>query len=231
MKKFQVINLGCKVNAVESANFMAGLLSKGYEQGALEDCELVIVNTCTVTSDADKKSRKSVRQALKASKGLVYVTGCSSEIDAKIFEDINPRVKVCAKADLLKDLNDAEFLRKGPEFKTRVGIKIQDGCNNACSYCLVRYARGRSKSLPFQQALSESKRYIDAGVRELVLSGINIGAYSYHGKGLVELLAELIKIPCNEPYRFRISSIEPQDLSDELIELVMNSQGRICRHF
>ena len=231
MKNFQVINLGCKVNAVESANFVAGLLAKGYEQGNLEDCELVIVNTCTVTSVADKKSRKAVRHALKHSKGQVFVTGCSSKIDAQVFEDMDARVKVCPKAELLKKLNDAERLRQGPEFKTRVGIKIQDGCDNACTYCLVRHARGRSTSLPFDKVLAEAKRYIDAGVRELVLSGINIGAYNYQGKDLADLLAELCKIPCEEPYRFRISSIEPQDVSDAVIKAVKSSEGKICKHF
>ena len=119
-------------------------------------------------------------------------------------------------------------LRTGSGFRTRVGIKVQDGCNNACTYCIVHVARGESWSVPFEEVVAEARAHALAGVRELVLTGINLGAYDDGGRTLADLLEALLEA-CPGA-RFRIGSVEPLDVSDELISLMAASDGRVCRH-
>ena len=116
----------------------------------------------------------------------------------------------------------------GASFRTRVGVKAQDGCNNACTFCIVLVARGESRSVAFEQVVGEAKLHARAGARELVLTGINLGAYDDGGRRLPQLLrAVLAACPAA---RVRIGSIEPRDVDDELIDLMARSEGRICRH-
>ena len=270
---FHMVNLGCKVNKVESDSYAAQCLSAGLVEGALEAADLIVVNTCAVTGEAEKKTRKTVRHVCnKNDHAKVLVTGCSAALHADIYQEMSPRIVVLGKAftaEYLSDLLRSDSKGKnslqqenaqsvaavpalpvGEGFRTRVGIKVQDGCNNECTYCIVHVARGKATSRPTQEIIDEVRAYSALGVKELVLTGINLGSYHqiYQGKpidlaGLLTLLlqesesadckqvdtqcdnAELASAP-----RFRIGSVEPMDVTDELIDVMAHANGRICRH-
>lgn len=247
---FAIVNLGCKVNRVESDSFASGLLARGGLETGSDTADVVVVNTCTVTGEAEKKTRKAVRQVLRANPSSnVVVTGCAAAIDADAFTSMDPaRVHIAGKLqvdDVLDRLvgpigHGTMPLAVGDGFRTRVGVKVQDGCNNACTYCIVHVARGRASSRSAQAVISECVALAREGVREIVLTGINLGSWRERGENgwdrldalLERLLAETADIHevGEPPCRFRISSIEPRDVSDELIGLMARSEGRICRH-
>ena len=253
LSNFHVVNLGCKVNKVESDSYASLCLSAGLEETPLESAHLVVVNTCAVTGEAEKKTRTTVRHVCSCnSQGIILVTGCSAALHASVYEEMSPRVKVVAKAlttDYLKGLLEEKFgSAKLPEsviapvgegFRTRVGVKVQDGCDNACTYCIVHVARGKATSRDAQEIIDEVRKYDALGVKELVLTGINLGSYRNQVDGhcldLAGLLSILLDITnhleSNEPdMRFRVGSIEPMDISDSFVELMAASNGRICRH-
>lgn len=245
---FAVVNLGCKVNRVESDDAAALLSERGTETRE-EDADLIVVNTCTVTGEAEKKTRKAVRRALRANNhARVLVTGCAAAINAAFFEALDKRIMVVGKAELLTRVSELvetaprTALRMGPSFRTRVGVKVQDGCDNACTYCIVHVARGRATSRPADDVVRECVTYAAAGAKEIVLTGINLGSYcdgerrdpqALRLPGLLRrLLTETADLHAEgePPCRFRISSVEPRDVDDELIELLASAEGRICRH-
>ncbi len=242
--KFCIINLGCKVNKVESDSFAAALLAQGDQASELAEAELVIINTCTVTGEAEKKTRKTTRQALtRAPQARVIVTGCAAALHAETFSSMDKRVEVVEKSrlfELLQQQNNVWLANKG--FRTRVGVKVQDGCNNACTYCIVHVARGRATSISANHIVRECKALAEAGVKEIVLTGINLGSYyddTFDATspltlaGLLHLLLDETKDIRNDdepPVRFRVSSIEPKDVDEAFIDLLASSQGRICRH-
>lgn len=256
--RFSIVNLGCKVNRVESDAVAAQLLGCGAEESALDESDLIVVNTCTVTGEAEKKTRKAVRQALRANDtARVLVTGCAAALKPEVFEEMSPRVACVPKADLGQmvaqeaaslgsqllphDGDRPDLLRVGGAFPTRVGVKVQDGCNNACTYCIVHVARGRATSRPLDEVVEECTAYARAGVKEIVLTGINLGSYrqsasdgrSLRLAGLLERLLDETASLHDEgdpACRFRISSIEPRDVDDDLIALLADAHGRVCRH-
>ncbi len=267
---FHIVNLGCKVNRTESDGCALRLLCAGWNATDLQSANLIVINTCTVTGEAEKKTRKAVRHAItNNTHAKIVVSGCAAQISPETFEEMSSRVLVVPKAKLesticdiatsyalamsgadktveaqananktpnIQPNNKEKFLlSKKDLFRTRVGVKIQDGCNNACTYCIIHVARGKSYSRPAEDVIDECKMLHKLGVREIVLTGINIGSYS-SSIGLTELLVSLLNetqgfddlgIPLT---RFRISSIEPADVSDELLELLASSNGRIARH-
>lgn len=242
--KFCVVNLGCKVNRVESDTIAAALSARGGTPVSQEDATLIVVNTCTVTGEADKKARKAVRHALSAAPhSSVVVTGCAVAVDAEAYAALGERVAVIQRADLLVQLSETaeglhagSELRFGDDFRTRVGIKAQDGCNHACTYCIVHVARGRATSMPYRDVLAEADRYFERGVKEIVLTGIDLGSYRDGSWRLHHLAAELIEhadrlAPAGElPARVRASSLEPHSVSNEFLQLLATSGGRLCRH-
>ena len=236
---FAVINHGCKVNKVESDTFASLLAARGAQLADEERAQLVIVNTCTVTGEADKKARKAVRHALKASpEALVVVTGCGAVIDPVAYSSLDERVQVIGRfelLDLIREGNEAP-LRLGEGFRTRVNLKIQDGCDRACTYCIVHVARGKARSSDAAQVLAEADAYLSSGVKELVLTGIDLGSYQSGDYGLAKLVEELIVLSrsnCTSgdlPARIRASSLEPMSITPEFIDLLASSEGRLCRH-
>lgn len=240
--KFALVNIGCKVNRVEIDHIAAELIGQGALLVHDEPADIVIVNTCTVTGEAEKKTRKAVRQALRRNPAAsVLVCGCAVAIDPEEFTALDARVRTVNKAEAARmawELSgsapalfaEAEpaALRMGAHFRTRAGIKIQDGCNNACTFCIVHVARGLPVSERVGTVEAAVRRYADAGVRELVLTGINLGTYDSDGLDLARLTARLL--PLVPAGRLRLSSIEPRDVSDALIDLMATSGGRVCRH-
>ena len=239
MMGFHVHNLGCKVNRVESDTLIAELLSHGVDNVALDEATVVLINTCTVTAEADSKARKAVRKALAAAQSpQVIVTGCAAVIDPQMFAELGANVRVipdkqaaaAAALALLVDssLEVVPIRRTGAGFPTRMGIKIQDGCDNRCSYCIVSTARGPARSVPITQILSQVQEAESSGVREIVLTGINLGRFSDCGQDLTGLLKILIE--STTTMRFRLSSIEPPNVDSELAECISSADGRICAH-
>ncbi len=252
---YAIVNLGCKVNRVEADGFERLLAERGGIPVPESAADLIIVNTCTVTGEAEKKTRKAVRRALSAAEtAKVVVTGCATEIDPSTYEAMGDRVTVVPKAGMALYLEEGAFLSQLPERsakgaksknpatllpadgRTRIGIKVQDGCDNACTYCIVHVARGRAVSRPVDEVVSEAVALARAGVREIVLTGINLGSYDADGCDLTDLCRRLLEEtadlrgPGENPCRFRIGSIEPVDVTMDFIGLLDEAEGRICRH-
>lgn len=242
--KVAVVNLGCKVNRVESDSIALAYRNRGAELTDVAQADVIVVNTCTVTEEADKKTRKSIRRALRQNEHAeVLVTGCAAAVDPKFFKSLDSRVKVVDKTDLLDssaegaDALSAEAVRVGEEFPTRVSVKIQDGCNHACTYCIVHVARGKAWSRPYAQIENEVLQLARAGVREVVLTGIDLGSYreevAGQPAGLAQLCSQLLGKLDEQGFpdvRLRIGSIEPRSLDEAFIDLLASANGRICRH-
>lgn len=251
---YAVVNLGCKVNRVEADGFERLLGERGGAPAPEGAADLIIVNTCTVTGEADKKTRKAVRHALSANDGArIVVTGCATEIDAATYKAMGERVRVVPKAGMALFLNEMELPGSdssssdltahggrssvlSSDGRTRVGVKVQDGCDNACTYCIVHVARGRATSRPANEVVAEAAALARAGVREIVLTGINLGSYDDSGLDLADLCRRLLDEtadlhgPGEAPCRFRIGSVEPMDVSMDFIGLLAEAEGRLCRH-
>lgn len=246
---FHVVNIGCKVNRVEADTIAAACLAAGADPVSQSDADVVIVNTCTVTSEADAKTRKAVRGASRRCRGTVIVTGCAASMDPDGLAALGDNVRVLPAhieaerlaVSLLRtpDAPDATLIRStspesvgiraGEGFKTRMDIKIQDGCDNACTYCIVFKARGPARSIPSDDALSQIARAAEAGVGEVVLAGINVGSYDDGSMRLPQLVqAALDQTSIG---RIRISSIEPPTVDEQLVEVLARNPRRLCAHF
>lgn len=251
--KYAVVNLGCKVNRVESDAFASSFDAHGAKSCDAADADLIVVNTCTVTGEAEKKTRKAVRGALRANdRATVIVTGCAAAIDKDTFLAMDPRVRVMGKAELASSIDAGAWgldaaahgpaLPVGEGYRTRVGVKVQDGCNNACTYCVVHVARGKATSVDPREVVRQCRALASAGVKEIVLTGINLGSYRWRDEETGEAtgLADLLRMLLEEtvdlhkngeyPVRFRVSSVEPRDVHDDLIEVLATAGGRVCRH-
>jgi len=255
MRSFAITTLGCKVNRYESESISEQLLGQGWsgaEEGARAD--LCIVNTCTVTGKAATQSRQAVRRLMRAHPGtLVVVTGCYAQVAPEVFtsmEGVHHVVGTSLKdqipslaspgrgcpppMSLVEDLSaprpfkDLPITRFGN--RTRPFLKIQDGCDSFCSYCVVPYARGRSCSLG-PEAVTERIRVLAAlGYSEVVLCGINVGQYGQDLTPATSLLELLRSIESAQGLRrLRLSSIEPVDLSEKMI-LHLATSKQLCRH-
>lgn len=224
--RFHVVNLGCKVNKAESDSMSAHLLATGNELVGLDEADAIIINTCTVTGDAEKKTRKAVRRALRENThARVMVTGCAAAISPDFYRALDSRVEIIEKAAFLST-DPAQ--RTGLAFPARVSVKVQDGCDHACTYCIVHVARGKAFSRPLDEIVAEVKALERAGIREVMLSGIDLGSYRFENQALDALLSTLIE--ATHEMRFRISSVEPASLTPATIERIAQAEGRICRH-
>jgi threonylcarbamoyladenosine tRNA methylthiotransferase MtaB len=231
--------LGCKVNQVESERIAGELISAAFELVPEEAAEVVVVNTCSVTGEADRKARKEVRQALGLPRSpLVVVTGCLAALDAPTLRALSERVVVEADKSLVA-ARVAEALGLAPAaspsqatalraagFHTRAMVKVEDGCDAYCAYCIVPYARGLPRSTPLRDVVAEVEALVEAGTAEVVLTGINIGRYRDGTADLAELVRE---VAATGVPRVRLSSIEPLDLSGRLLETLADTPSA-CRH-
>lgn len=218
--KAVVFTLGCKVNEVESASIAAELENRGWSvSDRLSPADVYVLNTCAVTKEAEKKSRQLVARALKYNPAaLVYVCGCASQKDEESFKSKGVRF-VCGarKKEAVVNAIVSDFGGTGclslcypKQLKTRSFIKIEDGCNNFCSYCVIPYLRGRVQSRPVEDVVAEVKACPSP---EIVLTGINVSAYNACERGLVGLIDALAF--CDK--RIRLGSIECRVIDDELL--------------
>lgn len=250
--KFSTITLGCKVNSFESEALINYLSNKGWEY-VIEDADVVIINTCTVTSMSDQKSRQAIRNARRTNKGAVVVAmGCYTQLHSEEASEIadivigtNDRLKVYELVnnfiynkerinivdDIFKVTCFEELKVNNLTTHTRGFIKIQDGCENYCSYCAIPYSRGKIRSRNPLFIIDEINALVESGTKEIIISGINTGAY---GKDLENMnLAKLIEMIMKNTsiYRIRISSIELMEITDELLDTIKKYGDRIAKHF
>ena len=237
--KVGICSLGCKVNIYESEFMISSLKERGYTITNFEDkADIYIINTCSVTNESDKKSRKKINRAKKNNKdAIIIVTGCYSQANAdnieaniilgnkdksKIVEIIEEYKKTKENKKIIYDLTKVNFEKM--EIKkftnhTRAFVKIQDGCNAFCSYCIIPYVRGRIRSKNKKDVISEVTKLVKEGYKEIVLTGIHTGKYGLDiNSSLEELLENLVKIP--GLYRIRLSSIEINEITPRIIKLL-----------
>jgi threonylcarbamoyladenosine tRNA methylthiotransferase MtaB len=247
-KRVSFHTLGCRLNFSETGSISQGFVDRGYEVVEFGDqADVTFINTCTVTDSADSTCRNLIRKAYKASPdGRIVVAGCYAQMDApkiakmtgvdlvlgtsekyKVFEYLNEDEVDAIHIDKTADFYGAATT--ATEGHTRAFLKIQDGCNYICSFCIIPFARGRSKAISIEDALTEARKVLNQGFKEIVLTGVNIGEYeSTSGEKLTDLVKELLKLEGLE--RLRLSSVEPNTITDELLE-VMKSSPKFLDHF
>ena len=251
--RFSIQTLGCKVNSYESQFYVEQLKEKGFTfVQEDQDCDLCIINTCAVTNTAAQKSRQKINQAKrKYPNAKIVVVGClgqfmdkekreGMEVDLwmgakhkdkladSILEMLNTNTKIDKVESVLQTFDFEAMPIHFFQDQHRAFLKVQDGCNQFCSYCAIPYARGRERSLPIKQVVEVAKQLEAQGHKEIVLTGIHTGRYSDGAHTLTSLLESLLKETSKDIY-YRISSIEITEVSDELISL-MKENTRICRH-
>lgn len=231
MKNFAIHTLGCKLNFSESAAIAAKLEANGWQQGGIP--EIIILNTCAVTQSAEKKTR-NVASKLHRENPLasIVVIGCYSALKPDLLERWSGVIKVFGSSNKMSCVDfilqrqaepvPAFFDAYSVHDRTRSFLKIQDGCNNHCTYCTVWIARGKSRSDNIANVLKNIQNIADSGVHEVNLTGVNVGDF---GKGTNENLLKLLKaiVKQNALERVRISSLEPDMLTPEIIKLVAKS--------
>lgn len=256
MKKVAFITLGCKVNQYETNSMIQKFIQKGYEiVEATEKADIYIVNTCTVTNMSDRKSRQMLRRVKEQNhKAIVVACGCYvqvakeevekiEEIDLvlgnnekkEIVEMIEKYEKENEKQSKIEDvMQQKEYVELGEityTEKTRAVIKVQDGCDRFCSYCIIPYARGRVRSRETEKVITEIKKIAEQGIKEVVITGIHIASYGKDFKKdykLIDLLEEINQV--NGIQRIRLGSIEPLLITEEFVERLSKLE-KICHHF
>jgi len=229
--KITIKTLGCRANRYESDKIREKFLGRAKFVGEHEKADICIVNTCTVTSVADRKSRQAVNALRNISpKAKVIVFGCGPRIDPDKFRDEGIDF-VATKRDqvekyLEKHLEKSGKIKSHISSRTRANIKIQDGCRNFCTYCIIAYARGPEVSYPITRIMKEVKLKESQGFKEIVLTGIHIGSFKRGKIDLTDLIWKILE-ETNIP-RVRLSSIEPQNFSAKFLKLFQNP--RFCKH-
>ena len=244
MKTFLIKTLGCKVNSYESEFVRNLLLNEGYKE-TKENADICLVNTCTVTNTADNKSKQVINNIRKNNPNAIVVAfGCFCEfrkanindlIDAEIILGTKNKTKVLkcikdyeknheriilfdeSKEDVFEDMEIKKY-----EHHHRAFIKIEDGCNNFCSYCIIPYVRGRVRSKNFNKCIIEVNDLAISGHKEIVLAGIHTGQYSSDNKRLADLINEISKV--DQIKRIRLSSVEIVELDDKMMDIIKNNK-------
>ncbi len=244
MKTVGICTLGCKVNTYESEFIINELKKNDYEIKDFNDiCDIYVINTCTVTNTSDIKSRKMIRSAINRNKdALVIAMGCFIEANHDFNEDgvsiylgnkdksriIELIDNYYENKEIVKDFRENELTKFEDMFitnfpgRTRAFVKIQDGCENFCSYCIIPFVRGKCRSKDFDKVIEEVKSLVENGYKEVVLTGIHTGNYGVDkNTNFATLLKELVKIEGLD--RLRISSIEVTELTDEVLDVIKNN--------
>ncbi|MEC7277913.1 MAG: tRNA (N(6)-L-threonylcarbamoyladenosine(37)-C(2))-methylthiotransferase MtaB [Bdellovibrionota bacterium] len=247
-KRVALHTLGCRLNFSETGSIAKGFQERGYEVVDFgEPADVSFINTCTVTDGADSTCRNLIRKAHKASpEGKIVVAGCYAQMDSERISKMTGVDLVLGTSEKYKvfdyleeDGDDVVHIDKTTTFygaatseaegHTRAFLKIQDGCNYVCSFCIIPQARGRSRALPISDAVENAKRVVADGFKEVVLTGVNIGEYEANtGERLTELVYRLLEIDGLE--RLRLGSVEPNTITDELLE-AFKSSPKFMEHF
>ena len=250
--KFSIVTFGCRVNQADSLQIEDALRARGAENVAAHEADILIVNTCSVTASADQGARQAIRRVARNNPNVrVFATGCYA---TRRPDDVSSLPNVVRVIDnqskpVLVDLLDKEIeqstsdrygngegacgatLQPGVGGRTALTLRVQTGCNEVCSYCIIPQTRGRGQSLVLSRVLDQVKRGVDAGYKEIVLTGVHLGSYGHDlqdGTTLLTLLRVLADWP--ENVLFRISSLEPMDCTSDIVRLVAESH-RLAPHF
>lgn len=240
---FYINTLGCKVNTYESSVMADLLKDAGYtEIDNIEEANVIIINTCSVTNTADNKSLKTIRNAYKKNpNAIIVVAGCMPQNKKDIFDDMNVSIvfgnvgksnivkyieeyrKTNKKIIDIKDVmhTDFESMKLNNFDRTRAFVKIEDGCNNYCTYCIIPYTRGNVRSKEPRDVINEVNDLVKMGHKEVVLTGIHTGHYGFSNYKFSDLLNDLVKTDGLE--RLRISSIEMNEITPEVLNVFKNS--------
>ncbi len=247
--KFNIITFGCKVNQYESNMMKENMLSSNFFYTEdLNDANIIIVNTCSVTNVADKKCLKMIRRLKREySNAILVVAGCSSQNKQSVYENLDIDILIGNRDKSIIDKLIKEYIETEKKYvkfyndrnldfedmyisdynHTRAFIKIEDGCDNFCSYCIIPYVRGSVRSKDFDKVIKEAEELAKHGHKEIVLTGIHTGHYLNNGYDLTDLINELSKI--DDIKRIRISSIEVTELSDKFLDMLKNND-KVCDH-
>lgn len=248
MKTCAFITLGCKVNQYETQAIRESLAAKGFmEANSEQPADLYVINTCTVTSVSDEKSRQYIKKVRRKNpRATVVVTGCYAEADAETIKKMEGVDYVITKAEeaCLAEIVSRDTVHRVPTQDsiynlkishfaghTKAFLKIEDGCDMYCSYCIIPYVRGGIKSRRYQDILDEAKRLIQNGYKEIILTGIHLGAYgkdTQKNHRLLDVIQMLSNLSGLE--RLRLSSIEVNEITNDLIDLVADTKN-VCPHF
>ena len=247
-KRVSFHTLGCRLNFSETGSIAQGFADRGYEVVEFgNEADVVFLNTCTVTDGADSTCRNLIRKAQGSSpEAKIVVAGCYAQMEAEKIKKMqgvdlilgtSEKYKVFEYLDSEEDL--AVHIDKSSDFygaatttvdsHTRAFLKIQDGCNYVCSFCIIPFARGRSRAISVSDALLEAKRLANNGFKEIILTGVNIGEYeATSGEKLVDLVKSIVDI--KEIKRLRLGSVEPNTMTEELVRTLKDS-GKYQDHF
>ena len=252
--KYAIVTLGCKVNQFETQAMETLLRSRGHEPAAQGEADVVIVNSCAVTAESGRKSRQALRRMLADNPGAVgAICGCYSQIEpeeaaalgAAVVFGSGDRAKFVEAVERAVDAHAAETYVDDPfrrtlfeplpagalEGRTRAYLKIEDGCDNFCSYCVIPYARGRVRSMPIAEIRREAARLQSEGFKELIVTGIEISSYGKDLRDGSSLADAVCAAAESAPLtRIRIGSMEPTIITPEFCEQ-LKSAGSVCRHF
>ena len=247
--KFAIVTFGCRVNQADSLHLEEQLRARGAEPAGRESADLVIVNTCSVTATADQGARQTIRRIARENPSAkIVATGCYATRRADDMAALPNVVRVVRndeKLALVDTLEQTTALRfgggdgpcgaaivPGMAGRTAFTLRVQTGCEERCSYCVIPTTRGAGRSLPVEMALREVQRIAVAGFKEIALTGVHLGSYGRDlspRSSLLELLAALEALPVD--VTFRMSSLEPMDCTPEIVDLVVSSRGRFAPHF
>ena len=245
MATFTTKFLGCKVSQADSMLARDAMLAAGHVEAPEAEADLHVINTCCITREAESKSRQSVRRSLKSARE-VYVAGCATNLSAKQFDEIDPRVKTFVGTadevasemggcvDLEHDVLARERSRSvqqaaPPPTRTRGFVKVQDGCDCHCAYCIIPTVRGSARSRPARAVLDEVRSRVGLGQPEMVMTGISVGDYKDPERGLElgELMMEVARVPGVQ--RVRLSSVEVIHVKDSLLDALAH-EPKVCPH-
>jgi threonylcarbamoyladenosine tRNA methylthiotransferase MtaB len=239
---FAVKFLGCKVSQADAMIARRALLAAGHTEAPEDEADLHVINTCCITSEAEAKSRQSVRRSLKTA-GQVLVSGCAVNLNSRQFAEIDDLVRPfvgpaeAVAADMAHALGGCADLEHdvlarqppGQAARTRGFVKIQDGCDCHCAYCIIPTVRGGARSRAASAVLEEARRRVEQGQPEMVMTGISVGDYRDPERGLElgELMVEVARVPGVE--RVRLSSVEVIHVKDSLLE-ALATEPKVCPH-
>lgn len=252
--KYAILTLGCKVNQFETQAMEAMLAEHGHVRTENGDAELIIVNTCAVTAESGRKSRQALRRLQSENPGAVSaVCGCFSQISPEEIEalgadvvfgsgdrrgfvaaaekSVTERRKLCSVDDPFRRTEIEPLPAGALEGRTRAYMKIEDGCDNFCSYCVIPYARGRVRSMPLSEAAAEAERLAGEGFGEIVVTGIEISSYGKElrdGSSLGKVISAIADAA--RGVRIRIGSLEPTVVDEDFCR-ALAEHGSICPHF
>jgi threonylcarbamoyladenosine tRNA methylthiotransferase MtaB len=257
--KYSVVTFGCRVNQADSMGFEEELLASGARPSAAEDADVVLVNTCSVTATADQGARQTIRRIARQNPGArIIVTGCYAtrepadvaslpNVIRVVPNDDKPRMLTLLRADVARDSSSAETtaerfgdgdgscgaaIEPGVAGRTAFTLRVQTGCAEPCSYCIIPSTRGEPRSVPIEQVLGEVERVTHAGFKEIALTGVHLGSYGRDLTPRSSLIGLLRRLAADAPplVLFRISSLEPMDCTPDVVALVAESNS-FAPHF